>query len=399
MRTEESIELMDRYSARNYKPLPVVLEKASGIWVWDVEGNRYLDFLSCYSAVNHGHCHPKLVAALKEQADKLAVTSRAFHNAELGPFLKELCQLTGTEMALPMNTGAEAVETAVKAARAWGYRVKGVPQDKAEIIVCTDNFHGRTVTVISFSTEESYRQDFGPFTPGFTAIEYGDADALERAIGPNTVAFLVEPIQGEAGVCIPPAGFLKRARELCTEKRVLLVADEIQSGLGRTGRMFACEHEGVQPDLYILGKALGGGLLPISAVAGSEEVMGVFRPGEHGSTFGGNPLACAVARAGMRLLVEERLVEKSAELGAYMLEQLAAINNPLIEEVRGRGLFIGVQLKKEAGGARKYCERLMAEGLLCKETHEDVIRFAPPLTIERDDLDWALERVRKVLQA
>ena len=399
MKTADQLALMERYSAPNYLPLPIVIDRAEGIWVWDPEGTRYLDFLSCYSAVNHGHCHPEIVAALEQQAHRVCVTSRAFHNAELGPFLQELCELTHTEMALPMNTGAEAVETAIKAARAWGHQVKGVAPDQAEIVVCSDNFHGRTVTIISFSTEPLYREGFGPFTPGFEIIPYGDADALAKAIRPQTVAFLVEPIQGEAGVRIPPDGFMRRAREICTAERVLLVADEIQTGLGRTGRMFACEHEDVQPDLYILGKALGGGLLPISAVAGSAEVMGVFRPGSHGSTFGGNPLACAVARVALRLLVEGKLADRSAELGDYLLGELQKIRNPLIKEVRGRGLFVGVELTDEAGGARKYCEQLKNEGLLCKETHENVIRFAPPLTITRQDLDWALERVRKVLQA
>jgi ornithine--oxo-acid transaminase len=399
MSTQQLIQLMDRYSARNYKPLPVVIERAAGIWMWDPEGRRYLDFLACYSAVNQGHCHPKIVAALKEQADKVTVTSRAFHNVELGPFLKELCELTGTDMGLPMNSGAEAVETAVKAARAWGYRVKGVGDGRAEIIACTDNFHGRTVTAVSFSTEPTYRDGFGPFTPGFQIIPYGDAAALEKAIGPDTVAFLVEPIQGEAGVRIPPEGFLRRARQICSEQRVLLLADEIQTGFGRTGKMFACEHEGVKPDLYIMGKALSGGVLPVSAVAGSAEVLGVFRPGEHGSTFGGNPLACAVARAALRVLVDEHLAERSAELGEYLMGKLRTIRSKHVKEVRGRGLFVGVELYPEAGGARRFCEQLMGEGLLCKETHDHVIRFAPPLVIERADIDWAFERVRKVLEA
>ena len=399
MSTQQHIDLMERYSARNYKPLDIVIDRAEGIWVWDPEGNRYLDFLSCYSAVNHGHSHPEIIAALKEQADRVAVTSRAFHNAELGPFLRDLCELCGADMALPMNTGAEAVETAIKAVRAWGYQVKGVPDGKAEIIVCADNFHGRTVTIISFSTEPLYQKDFGPFTPGFEVIEYGNADALERAITPNTVAFIVEPIQGEAGVCIPPEGFLRRARQLCTDHRVLLVADEIQTGLGRSGRNFACDHEEVKPDLYILGKALGGGVLPISAIVGSREVVNVFEPGSHGSTFGGNPLACAVARAALRILVDQRLADRSAELGDYLMTKLRTLNSPLIKEVRGRGLFVGVELTPEAGGARRYCEQLMAQGLLCKETHENVIRFAPPLVIERQDIDWAFERIRRVIDS
>ena len=399
MSTKQLIDQMERYSAHNYKPLPVVIERASGIWVWDPEGHRYLDFLSCYSAVNQGHCHPKIVAALKQQAEKVTVTSRAFHNTELGPFLQELCELTGTEMGLPMNSGAEAVETAVKAARAWGYRVKGVADGRAEIIACSDNFHGRTITTISFSTEPAYRNGFGPFTPGFKIIPYGDAAALDKAIGPDTVGFLVEPIQGEAGVRIPPAGFLLRARQLCTERKVLFLADEIQTGFGRTGKMFCCQHEGVQPDLYIMGKALSGGVLPVSAVAGRAEVLGVFRPGEHGSTFGGNPLACAVARAALRVLVDEHLPERSAELGEYLMAKLRTIKSKHIKEVRGRGLFVGVELHPEAGGARRFCEQLMVEGLLCKETHDNVIRFAPPLVIERADIDWAFERVRKVLEA
>ena len=399
MSTKQHIDLMERYSARNYKPLPVVIERASGIWVWDPEGNRYLDFLACYSAVNQGHCHPKIVAALKQQADKVTVTSRAFHNTELGPFLQELCELCGTDMGLPMNSGAEAVETAVKAARAWGYRVKGVPDGQAEIVACSDNFHGRTVMTISFSTEPLYRDGFGPFTPGFKIIPYGDAAALEQAVGPNTVGFLVEPIQGEAGVRIPPQGFLRRARQICSERRVLLLADEIQTGFGRTGKMFACEHEGVKPDLYIMGKALSGGVLPVSAVAGSAEVLGVFRPGEHGSTFGGNPLACAVARAALRVLVDEHLPERSAELGEYLMARLRTLRSKHVKEVRGLGLFVGVELHPEAGGARRFCEQLMGEGLLCKETHDHVIRFAPPLVIERADIDWAFERVRKVLEA
>jgi ornithine--oxo-acid transaminase len=399
MRTNELIALSDRYSARNYAPLPVVLERASGIWVWDPEGKRYLDFLACYSAVNHGHCHPAIVATLKQQAERITVTSRAFHNAELGPFLEELCELAGVDMALPMNTGAEAVETAIKAARAWGYRRKGVAEGRAKIIACRDNFHGRTITIVSLSSEPLYRDGFGPFTAGFELVPYGDAEALAGAVDADTVGFLVEPIQGEAGVRIPPAGFLRRAREICRDRGVLFMADEIQTGLGRTGRVFACDHEGVKPDLYILGKALGGGVLPISAVAGSAEVLGVFRPGEHGSTFGGNPLACAVARTALRVLSEERLAERSAELGDYLLDGLRRIDNGHVKEVRGRGLFVGVELFPAAGGARRYCEALMREGLLCKETHEHVIRFAPPLVIGREDIDWALGRVRRVLES
>ncbi|MFH1808084.1 MAG: ornithine--oxo-acid transaminase [Pseudomonadota bacterium] len=399
MHSDELFALTDRYSARNYKPLPIVIEYADGIWVWDPEEHKYLDFLSCYSAVNHGHRHPEIMKTLIQQASRVTVTSRAFHNALLGPFLRDVCELTGTEMGLPMNTGAEAVETAIKAARQWGYKVKGVPANQAEIIVCSDNFHGRTVTIISFSTEPLYQEGFGPFTPGFKIIPYGDAAALEKAITPNTVAFMVEPIQGEAGVIIPPAGYLKRARELCTKNNVLLVADEIQTGFGRTGKLFACEHEGVKPDLYILGKALGGGVLPISAVVGSKDVMGLFTPGSHGSTFGGNPLACAVSCTAMRVLREDRLTERSAELGEYLMGRLRTLKSKHIKEVRGRGLFVGVELHKEAGGARRFCEALMAEGMLCKETHDDVIRFAPPLVIEKKDIDWAFERIKKVLEA
>ncbi|MBN2361513.1 MAG: ornithine--oxo-acid transaminase [Deltaproteobacteria bacterium] len=398
MRSDQLMALMDRYSARNYRPLPVVIEKASGIWVWDPEGRRYLDFLACYSAVNQGHCHPKIVQALVDQASKVTVTSRAFHNAELPLFVEELCQLSGTEMALPMNSGAEAVETAVKVARAWGYRVKGVPRDRAEIIVCADNFHGRTITQCGFSTESLYRDAFGPYGPGFKVIPYGDDAALEQAITPDTVAFLVEPVQGEAGVRIPPAGYLQRAAAACKKANVLLVADEIQTGFGRTGKLFCCDHDGVKPDLTTLGKALGGGVLPISAVVGRADVLGVIKPGEHGSTFGGNPLACAVARAAMRVLVDEKLTERSAELGEYLMGKLRTIESRHIKEVRGRGLFVGVELHQEAGGARRFCEALMREGMLCKETHEDVIRFAPPLVIERADIDWAFERIKRVLE-
>jgi len=396
-RSERLIEISEQYGAHNYHPLPVVLERGEGIWVWDVEGRKYLDFLSCYSAVNQGHCHPRLVKVMTEQAKKLCLTSRAFHNDRLGPFLEQLCKLTGFEMALPMNTGAEAVETAIKAVRRWGYRVKGVPEGKAEIIVCNDNFHGRTTTIISFSTDEDYKVGFGPFTPGFKAIPYGDAAALEKAITPNTVAFLVEPIQGEAGVGVPPAGYLKKVREICTKHEVLLAADEIQVGFGRTGKLFCCQHENVRPDVMILGKALAGGFYPVSAVVADKEVMGVFDPGSHGSTFGGNPLAAAVAGEALRILVDEKLAERSAELGSWFMDELRKISSPKIEEIRGKGLLIGVQLVPEAGGARKYCEQLKEEGMLCKETHVDVIRFAPPLTIERADLSWALERIAKVL--
>jgi len=391
------MDLADTYGAHNYKPLPVVIEHAEGVFMWDCEGRRYLDFLSCYSAISHGHRHPRLVKAAHDQMDRVTVTSRAFHSTELGPFFQELCAYTGTQMVLPMNSGAEAIETAIKAARKWAYQVKRIPRHDAEIIVCSDNFHGRTVTCVSLSTEPLYRDDFGPFTPGFRVIPYGDVAALEAAITPNTAAFLVEPIQGEAGVILPPDGYLAKVRAICTKANVLLIADEIQTGFGRTGKRFACEHEGVQPDLMTLGKALGGGIYPVSAVAGRRDVLGLFVPGEHGSTFGGNPLACAIAREALRVLDDEKLVERSAELGAWLLQRLGAIQSRHIKEVRGRGLFIGMVLHKEAGGARRFCEALMARGLLCKETHDDVIRFAPPLTITKDQLEWAAGQVAEVM--
>jgi len=397
MSSKEILEITDKYGSHNYKPLPVVITKAEGIWVEDPEGKRYMDMLSAYSAVNQGHRHPRIIAALKSQADRVTLVSRAFHNDQLGPFMKELCELTGMEMVLPMNTGAEAVETAVKTARKWGYTKKGVEKDQAEIIVCTDNFHGRTTTIVSFSSEPQYKEGFGPLTPGFVMIPYGDAQALEKAITRNTVGFLCEPIQGEAGVVIPPEGYLKAAREICSRQRVLLMWDEIQTGFCRTGKMFCYQYEDAKPDVLILGKAMGGGILPISAVVASGEILGVFKPGDHGSTFGGNPLACAVARESLRVLVDERLAAKAAELGAYFMQELRMIHNPMIQEVRGKGLLIGLVLKPEAGGARKYCEQLKDEGILCKETHQHVIRFAPPLVIQKKDIDWALERVRKVL--
>lgn len=395
--TQQIIEITERYGAHNYHPLPVVIERAEGVWVEDPEGRRYLDMLSAYSALNHGHRHPAIVRALKEQLDRVALTSRAFHNDQLGPFMAELADLCGMQMVLPMNTGAEAVETAIKAARKWGYVVKGVPRSQAEIIVCGGNFHGRTVTIVSFSTEASSREDFGPFTPGFKVAPYGDVAAIEALMSDNTVAVLVEPIQGEAGVVVPPAGFLSALRSLCTRRRALLILDEIQTGLGRTGKLFAHQHEEAVPDLMTLGKALGGGILPVSAVVGSREVLGLFRPGEHGSTFGGNPLAAAVGRAALRTLVDEKLAERAAEIGAYFKASLCAIDTPAIDHVRGRGLLIGVVLKQGRGGARPYCERLMEVGILCKETHEDVIRFAPPLTITREEIDWALERIAPIL--
>ncbi len=397
MQSRRLMEQAETYGAHNYHPLPVVLVRGEGSEVWDVEGRRYLDFLSCYSAISHGHRHPRIIAAMTEQAQRLTLTSRAFHNDQLGPFLQELCEYAGAEMALPMNTGAEAVETALKAARKWAYQVKGVPPEKAEIIACTDNFHGRTITIISFSSEQLYRDDFGPFTPGFTVIPYGDAEALEAAITPRTAAFLVEPIQGEAGVVIPPDGYLKAVREITRRHRVLLLADEVQTGLGRTGRPFCFQHEDIEPDLIILGKALGGGVYPVSAVVGTREVLGLFRPGEHGSTFGGNPLACAVARESLRVLVDECLAQRADELGGMLMERLRTISSPYVREVRGKGLLVGLVLHPEAGGARRFCEALMDDGLLCKETHEDVIRFAPPLVVGAEQLDWAAERAAGVL--
>jgi ornithine--oxo-acid transaminase len=399
MRPSDFIALEDQYGAHNYKPLDVVLHRGQGVWVWDVDGNRYLDCLSAYSAVNQGHCHPRILAALREQAERLTLTSRAFRNDQLGPFYKELCELTRSHKVLPMNSGAEAVETAIKAVRKWGYQVRGVPEDRAEIVVCADNFHGRTITIVGFSTDPTSRREFGPFAPGFTIVPFGDAEAFERATTPHTVAILLEPIQGEAGVIVPPAGYLKRVREICTERGLVMVLDEIQTGLGRTGRLLAEEHEGVVSDLTLIGKALSGGFYPISAVLSSSEVLGVLKPGEHGSTFGGNPLACAVARAALRVLVEERLAENAAAMGAHLMAGLKAIANPKIREVRGRGLLIGVQLDPSAGGARQYCERLKEQGLLCKETHDHTIRFAPPLVITRAEVDWALERIASVFSA
>ncbi len=391
------IDLENQYGAHNYKPLEVVIAKASGVWVEDVDGKKYLDCLAAYSAVNQGHCHPKIIQALVEQAGKVTLTSRAFRNDQLGPFMKELCDLTGFEMGLPMNSGAEAVETALKLARKWGHVVKGIPQNQAEIVTVAGNFHGRTITIISFSSEPSYKDSFGPFTPGFVSIPYGDAEAFEAAITPNTAAISVEPIQGEAGVIIPPAGYLKRLREICDKNKVLLIADEIQTGLGRTGKLFAFEHDGIRPDVVVIGKALSGGVYPVSAVLSSRELMGLFKPGEHGSTFGGNPLACAVGRAALKVITEEKLVQNSAVLGEYFLEQLAEIPSPHVKEVRGKGLLIGLELKPEAGGARRFCEALKDRGILCKETHDNVIRFAPPLVIDKTTIDEALPAIRDVL--
>ena len=393
--TQEFIQLEEQYGSHNYHPLDVVIDRAQGCWVYDVEGKKYLDCLAAYSAVNQGHCHPKVLSALVEQAHKVTLTSRAFRNDQLPLLLQQLHELAGFDMALPMNSGAEAVETAVKAARKWGHKVKGIPDNKAEIIVCANNFHGRTVTVISFSSDEQYRAGFGPFTPGFKIIPYGDAAALRGAITPNTCAFLVEPIQGEAGIVIPPAGFLKETAAICKQNRVLLIADEIQSGLGRTGKLFAYMYEGIRPDAVIIGKALAGGFYPVSAVLASKEILGVFHPGDHGSTFGGNPLACAVARAALDVLIEEKLPERSAELGGYFLEKLRTLRSPDLKEVRGRGLWIGIELHSPA---RPYCEALKEEGLLCKETHDRVIRIAPPLVITREEIDWAFERIKKVIE-
>ena len=395
--TQNLIEIEDQYGAHNYKPLDVVLERGEGIWVWDVEGKRYLDFLSAYSAVNQGHAHPRILAALIEQAGKLPLTSRAFRNDQLPLLAKELCELTGYEMMLPMNSGAEAVESALKVARKWGYEIKGVPAGQAEIITASGNFHGRTITIVGFSTDEQYQNGFGPFTPGFKSIPYGDAAALEAAITPNTVAFLVEPIQGEGGVVIPPAGYLNRVREICDQHNVLLITDEIQTGLGRTGRLFAADWEGVRADVVALGKALSGGFYPVSAVMADKAVLGLLQPGDHGSTFGGNPLAGAVARAALQVLTDENLIENAAEQGAYLMGRLQRIESDHIKEVRGQGLLIGVELHAHAGGARRFCEALQEEGLLCKETHETVVRFAPPLTITRADIDWAMERIERVL--
>jgi ornithine--oxo-acid transaminase len=395
LHTDDYVSLENQYGAHNYHPLDVVIERAEGCWVYDVDGNKYLDCLAAYSAVNQGHCHPAIMKTAIEQLHKVTLTSRAFRNEQLPLLYKQLHEMTGFDQALPMNSGAEAVETAVKTARKWGYKVKGIPDGKAEIICCANNFHGRTVTVVSFSTDEQYKDGFGPFTPGFKIIRFGDAKALREAITPNTCAFLVEPIQGEAGIVIPPKGFLKEAADICRANNVLLMTDEIQSGLGRTGKLFAYMHEGIRPDVLIVGKALAGGFYPVSAVLSSKEILGVFRPGDHGSTFGGNPLGCAVARTALRVLIDEKLVEKSAENGAYFLAKLKTLRSPELKEVRGIGLWIGIEL---TGKARPYCEALKELGILCKETHDHVIRVAPPLTITRDEIDWAFERIKKVIE-
>jgi ornithine--oxo-acid transaminase len=391
------IDLEDKYGAHNYQPLDVVLNRGQGIWVWDVEGNKYLDCLSSYSAVNQGHCHPKIMQTMLEQAQTLTLTSRAFRNNQLSLFYKELCELTNSHKVLPMNSGAEAVETVIKAVRKWGYQVKGVPKDQAEIIVCTNNFHGRTITIVGFSSEEQYKEGFGPFTPGFKIIPFGDSEALEKAMTPNTVGFLVEPIQGEAGIIVPPDGYLREVKSICEKHNVVFITDEIQTGLGRTGKLLAEEHDGIESDITLIGKALSGGFYPISVVLSNTEVLGVLRPGEHGSTFGGNPLACAVARTALKVIVEEHMIENAATMGTYFQSQLKEIKSPYVKEVRGKGLMIGVELLPNAGGARGFCERLKDKGLLCKETHVDTIRFMPPLIINKDEIDWALERIEPVL--
>ena len=397
MDTKHFINLEKEYGANNYKPLDVVLTKGEGVWVEDVDGKRYLDCLSAYSAVNQGHSHPRIVKTLVDQAQKIQLTSRAFRNDQLGGFYEKICKLSGYEMALPMNTGAEAVETALKAARKWGYTHKGIPEGQAEIITCQGNFHGRTISVISFSSDPQYRDGFGPLTPGFVSIPYGDIKALEDAINPNTAGFLVEPIQGEGGIQVPPQGYLEDVARICKKNNVLLMADEIQTGLGRTGKLFACDHENVKPDMMILGKALSGGAYPVSVVLSSKEILGVFQPGDHGSTYGGNPLGCAVSQTALDVLVEENMIENSAELGDYFLERLQVIPSKHIREVRGKGLLVGVELEPEAGGGRRFCEALQDKGVLAKTAHDNVIRFAPPLIISRQDLDWALEIIQEVL--
>jgi len=393
----QAIELEQTYGAHNYQPLDVVLCRGEGVWVWDVAGNKYLDCLSAYSAVNQGHCHPRIMQTMIEQSRRLTLTSRAFRNDQLGLFYQDLCRLTNSHKVLPMNSGAEAVETAIKAVRKWGYVERGVPEDEAEIIVCENNFHGRTITIVGFSTNENSRKDFGPFTPGFKIIPFGDVEAFEQALTPNTVGFLVEPIQGEAGVIIPPEGYLKAVRTICQENEIVLILDEIQTGLGRTGKLLAEAHEDIEADLTLIGKALSGGFYPVSAVLSNQAVLGILQPGDHGSTFGGNPLACAVSRMALKVLVEEGMIENAAEMGNYFLDGLKQVKSQIIKEVRGKGLMIGVELDTEAGGARSYCEKLITKGLLCKETHDHIIRFAPPLVIDRETIDWALEQIGAAL--
>lgn len=397
MLTNDFIEIEDRFGAHNYHPLDVVLARGEGVWVYDVEGNRYFDCLSAYSALNQGHVHPRILEAMRKQAEKITLTSRAFRNDQLPLFYQELSELTGYQMSLPMNSGAEAVESAVKLARKWAYEVKGVPRYQADIIVASGNFHGRTISIVSFSTEPLYKDAFGPFTPGFTVVPYGDAKAIENAISANTAAIMLEPIQGEGGVIIPPEGYLQQVSQLCKQHNVLFIADEIQTGLGRTGKLFACDHEGVRPDMMIIGKALSGGFYPVSAVLADEPVMKLFVPGEHGSTFGGNPLACAIAREALKVIVDENLVENAAQMGEYFIERLAEIPSHNIKEIRGKGLLIGVEMKPEAGGARRFCEALQAKGILAKETHQHVIRFAPPLILQRAVIDWAMPKIYEVL--
>lgn len=397
MKNQDYIDLEDRYGAHNYKPLNVVLTRGEGVWVYDVEGKRYLDCLSAYSALNQGHVHPKILAAMQDQLQKITLTSRAFRNDQMPLLFKELSDLSGYEMSLLMNSGAEAVETAIKLARKWAYRVKGIERNHAEIIVADGNFHGRTVTIVSFSSDELYREDFGPYTPGFISVRYGDAAAVEAAITPNTAAVMLEPIQGEGGVIIPPSGYLKKVADICKKNNVLFIADEIQTGLGRTGKLFACDHENVKPDMMIIGKALAGGFYPVSAVLSSAEILGLFRPGEHGSTFGGNPLGAAVARTALKVLVEEGMIENAAAMGEYFSEQLAEMPQKNIREIRSRGLLIGVEMKTEAGLARGYCEGLQEKGILAKETHDTIIRFAPPLIIDKAVIDWAMPMIREVL--
>ena len=396
-KTDQYLSEADQFSAHNYEPLPVVLDRGEGVWVWDVDGNRYLDMLAAYSALNQGHRHPEIMRAAEEQMGKLTLTSRAFHNDQMGPFLRELCEATGFEKALPMNTGAEAVETAIKTVRKWGYQVKGVPEGQAEIIVCENNFHGRTTTIVGFSSEDQYKEGFGPFTPGFVMVPYGDVEAFEAAITENTVGFLMEPLQGEGGVVVPPEGYLSRTAEICRERRVAFVADEIQTGLGRTGRLFCCDWEDVRPDVLIVGKALGGGVYPVSAAIADSEFMDLYRPGDHGSTFGGNPLGAAVGRASLRVVLEENLSQRSDELGNWFMDELRTLDSPHVEEVRGRGLMVGVVIKESSGTARPYCEALQEKGILAKETHHQVIRFAPPLTIEKSTLEEALVDIEAVL--
>lgn len=399
MNGKDYIDLEEKYGAHNYHPLDIVIAEAKGIWVTDVEGKKYMDFLSAYSAVNQGHCHPRILQAMIKQAQRVTLTSRAFHNDQLGKFCEQVTQLCEMEMMLPMNSGAEAVETAIKTARKWGYKVKGIPADKAEIIVCSNNFHGRTTTIVGFATEEQYRDGFGPFSPGFVMIPYGDAAALLKAINKNTAAFMVEPIQGEGGILIPKSGFLKEAQDICRANSVLFIADEIQTGLGRTGKLFAYQHEaGVKPDMLIIGKALSGGFYPVSAVISSKKILGVFNPGDHGSTFGGNPLACAIAMEALDVIVEEKLPERSAELGEYLVKRLETISSKHVKEIRGKGLFVGIELHPEAGSARRFCVFLKTNGVLCKETHEHVIRLAPPLVITKEEIDWAFERIKLALE-